>query len=308
MKIIDEIKQTEQPTAVAIGYFDGLHLGHRAVIETAVAAACARHLAPAVFTFRMPAGRPQMKQGGNILTESDKRALAAGLGVNLYIAPGFEEVAGWDGGVFMNEVLFKNFGATAICCGADFRFGHGRAYGAEELASLCRAAGAELIVIPAVTEGGAPISSTRIKAALAAGEMEKAARMLGRPYQLKLTVHADKHLAGSLGFPTINQRLPEELAEPRLGVYYTRALVGDDQYDAVSNLGRRPTVGGAALTLETHILDYSGQLYGREVTVELRKFLRDERRFENVEALKRAVERDIAAARDIEHLTKNNDQ
>lgn len=297
MKIIDEIKKIEQPTAIAIGCFDGLHLGHRAVIDAAVKAANIRGLASAVFTFRTPSGRPANKADGNILTEIAKRNLMAQLGVEFYIAPAFEDVAGLAGEPFVSDVLIELCGAAVLCCGADFRFGRGRACGVKELETLCRVTDAALIVIPAVLDGGAPISSTRIKAALAAGDMEEAARMLGRPYMLELVVQPEKHLAGRLGFPTINQRLPGGLAPLRLGVYFTKVLIAGAWLYAVSNLGRRPTVGGGELTLETHILDYSGQLYGREVKVELRHFMRDERRFESVEILQHTVKQDIAAAR-----------
>jgi riboflavin kinase/FMN adenylyltransferase len=165
---------------------------------------------------------------------------------------------------------------------------------------MCAGLDIELMLVPDVVEGGCPVSSTRIKEALAGGDAGAAERMLGRRYGLKLPVYEEKRVARRLGFPTINQRFPEGLAAPKYGVYYTEAIVDGVSRPAVSNFGVRPSVGeNGGLSLETHILDFSGDLYGREITVEFVRFLREERRFDSMEKLKEAVERDMREARAI---------
>jgi riboflavin kinase/FMN adenylyltransferase len=295
MEIQTAIKQITGKTAVAIGYFDGVHLGHAEVIGAAAGAGARLGARPAVFTFDMSAARSGNKGSGNIMTEHDKQARIKALGIDLYLAPAFADIADMSGKVFVEQVLSNQLGAVCLCCGRDFRFGKNRACGTAELGDICRALGIELILTDDVLYGDMPVSSTRIKQALSVGDMPSAAAMLGRPYSVCLPVREDKQVARKLGFPTINQLFPQNLAGLRHGVYYTKAVVDGKPRHAISNIGMRPSVSKTTeyISLETHIIDFSADLYGLDIEVEFIDFVRDEQRFEDIDKLKTAVLNDI---------------
>lgn len=295
MDIQAQPKKASEMLCAAIGYFDGVHLGHAAVINSAVLSARRLGATPAVFTFDMSALRAENKGAGDILLEREKKEAVTALGVRRYISPDFKTIASMSGKQFVEEILYCKYGVVCLCCGGGFRFGKERHCGIGELKKICDEFAIELIVVPEVICGEISISSTRIKAALADGDIETAEVMLGRPYVQRLSVYEEKHLARKLGFPTINQRFPKELFAPKFGVYYTKAVVNGKRFDAVSNIGLRPTVDGSGtgISLETHILGFEGVLYGREITVEFVRFLRDEQKFASVGELKQTVEKDI---------------
>ncbi len=292
--------QTGGPgTAVALGYFDGIHLGHRAVIEAAVREAHARGVRSAVLTFDMRARRADAKGAQDLLPYETRAALIAALGVDLLVQLDFTSIAEMTAEAFTREILgVEGLRAAAVCCGADFRYGRARSGDIDTLRAAGEALGFATRVVGEVDADGEAVSTTAIKRSLRAGEMERVAAMLGRPYGFSLEVCEDKKLARRLGFPTINQRFPARIVAPRAGVYYSRVNFGGESYPGVSNLGVRPTVGGdGAVMLETHILGFSGDLYGKTVRVELLRFMRDERRFESVEALRERVLLDVETAR-----------
>lgn len=299
MEILREIQNNEQRTAVALGYFDGVHLGHQAVLRKACALAREYGAAPAALTFDMRAHRAQAKGKGDLDSYEHRAQRIEEMGIRMLVQLDFAAVSEMSPETFVRTVLGKEgINAAAVCCGADFRFGRGRAGDVTLLRSLGERYGFVVQVVPEVLFDGTPVSTSRIKECAARGEIEQAAALLGHPYSFSLTVCEDKKLARRLGFPTINQRFPQELLAPRFGVYQSRVELFGKSYDGISNIGVRPSVGNdREIMLETHIIDYSGDLYGRMVTVELVRFMRDEKKFDSVEALREQVVSDIETVR-----------
>lgn len=287
----------EKKTAVAVGYFDGVHLGHQKVICT-TCKELTSGLAPAVFTFQ------QDRLGGrgkgeiqNILTQKDKEALLEEMGVELLVCPPFSQFMDYSPARFVKKILVDKMNAGAVCCGSDYRFGKGAEGDTEVLTKLCGEYGIAVHIIPPLLWCDSPVSSTRIRAAIEAGDMIAAAELLGRPYSLRLPVVQGRRLGRTIGIPTINQMLPPHLVLPRFGVYRSTVEVGGERFSAITNVGVKPTVKGKGVSAETHIFDWSGDLYGRTVEVQLLDFIRDERRFDSVEVLKEQIEADIKTAK-----------
>ena len=290
----------KQKTAVALGFFDGVHRGHRRVIEKAVEMAAGR-LTPAVFTFTMQKTGPAKKQNaGEITTLEQKIRILQSMGVLKIYAPDFLDFCGLSGEAFVQQILKEEMDAAAVCCGKDFRFGKGASCGAADLRRFCKAEGMECAVLDEVMVEGKAVSSTRERQAIADGEMEKAAELLGRRYCLDFLVEHGKALGRKLQFPTINQPIPPEMVLPRFGVYATMAVVEGKIYAGVTNVGVRPTVEkGMAPRAETYLIGFSGDLYGRAVPVQFLSFLRPEQKFHSVEALREQIGRDAVKAAQI---------
>jgi len=287
-------------TAVALGYFDGVHLGHRAVIGRAVQEADGQ-LLPAVFTFSTGGGAPEKKKGaGALCTPEEKLDLLRQAGARVIASPDFEVIHGMSPQEFVQDILARQLRARVLCCGADFRFGKGAAAGVEELRAMGAPLGIRLCVVPAVLYQNAPVSSTRIREAVSAGDLPLAAALLGRRYSFAAPVVEGKHLGHKLDFPTINQPLPAGLCMPPPAVYAVWVQTPDGRWRmGVCNIGAQPTVGGSTPLAETFILDYSGDLYGRTVRLAPWRKLRDIRRFESVEQLRRCVLENARQAREI---------
>ena len=196
------------------------------------------------------------------------------------------------------EMLRKTYSAVGFVCGEDFRFGSRGAGSADTLAGYCREAGLPWAVIPEQTRDGIRVSSTYIRRQLESGDMKTAVAFLGHPHILRGTVVHGQALGRRLGIPTANLLLPPELAVPKFGVYACRARVNGGVYPAVANIGTRPTVSGHTITVEPWILDYTGDLYGQQITLEFFYFIRPERKFPDLEALKEEIHRNAQQTRD----------
>ena len=228
MKIIRTLEEMGEaaPCSLALGAFDGLHRGHMAVIH----AACApgeegASLEPAVLTFaRSPSGNSA------VLTGRDKERLLEAAGVERLYSLDFAAVKDWEAEAFVQQVLFAKCGARRLCCGEDFRFGKGARGDVALLRRLCQQAGAELYVAPPVREGEQKVSSTRIRAAVEAGDIPLANRLLGRPFGFSLEVIHGNHIGTGLGTPTINQAIPEGFVLPKFGVYASWCRVGGEYF------------------------------------------------------------------------------
>ncbi|MDD3192444.1 MAG: bifunctional riboflavin kinase/FAD synthetase [Oscillospiraceae bacterium] len=290
----------KQQTAVALGFFDGVHQGHRRVIEKAVALAQGQ-LIPAVFTFTMDGSGPAKKQGaGEITTLEQKIRILKKMGIQEIYAPDFATFRDLSGEVFVRQILKERMHAAEVCCGQDFRFGKGASCDAAALARFCKESGIDCTVLEEVLDGGEAVSSTRVRKAIAAGEMEKAERLLGHRYFLDFPVEHGKALGRKLQFPTINQPIPPQMLLPRLGVYATMAEVDRKMYAGVTNIGVRPTVEqGMAPRAETYLIGFTGDLYGKSVPVAFLSFLRPEQKFDSVEALREQIARDAGKAAEI---------
>jgi riboflavin kinase/FMN adenylyltransferase len=284
-----------------LGNFDGVHLGHAAVLRAAHAA---RPVAPlAVLTFE-PHPREVFRPDDPPfrLTLSAERADAlAALGCSLLFELPFNHVFSlMMAETFVSEVLHQGLGARHLTTGVDFAFGHRRGGDAEFLAARAEAFGMGVTRVPALADAEGPLSSTRIRRALQDGYPERATDELGRPWAIRGEVaHGDKR-GRTIGFPTANVALGRHL-EPARGVYAVTIRLADGKhYDGVANIGRRPTVNaGPESRLEVNLFDFAGDIYGTEITVALIAYIRPEIRFSGLEALKAQIAADAAEARRI---------
>jgi riboflavin kinase / FMN adenylyltransferase len=284
---------------VALGNMDGVHLGHAAVLRAAHAARPSAPLAALTFEpHPREHFRPDDPPFRLTLLPAKARALGAAGASVVHVVPFGAALAAMPAEDFVETVLHRGLGAIHLSCGADFAFGHRRGGDAGTLAAMAEARGIGLTVVPPVVDAQGPISSTRIRRALQDGYPERAAAMLGRPWEVRgEVVHGDK-LGRELGWPTANLWM-RRLVEPARGVYaVTVALPDGREARGVANIGRRPTLGGDPETrLEVHVFDFSGDLYGREIGVRLVRFLRPDARFGGLEELKAAIAADAEAAR-----------
>jgi riboflavin kinase/FMN adenylyltransferase len=296
-----DLPQDARGATVALGNFDGVHLGHASVIRAAHAA---RPDAPlAVLTFE-PHPREVFRPDDPPfrLTLSAERADAlAALGVNLlYELPFNHQFSLMTAEDFVSQVLHQGLDARHLASGQDFAFGHRRGGDTLFLADRAEALGMGLTLVPPVTDAQGPLSSTRIRRALQDGYPERATAELGRPWTIRgMVSHGDKR-GRTIGFPTANVPLGRHL-EPARGVYaVTTRLDGGPTYKGVANIGRRPTVNaGTESRLEVHLFDFSGDIYGIDITVALHTFIRPEIRFSGIDALKAQIAADAAEAKDL---------
>jgi riboflavin kinase / FMN adenylyltransferase len=290
------------PLAVSLGNFDGVHLGHarlaaetvreaRAVGGPAVVLAFDPHPARVLHPERAPA---------TLVTTEQKAELLAALGIDrLAVLPFTKELAALDADTFARDVLAGCLGAVAVVVGTNFRFGRGRSGDPAALARLGTGLGFRLRSIDPVLHAGQPISSTRIRAALATGDVAEAERMLGRRFFVDGDVVAGEGRGRTIGFPTANVE-PVNETLPSTGVYACMLAAGSGPpRPAVANLGQRPTFGPGARRLEVHVLDFAGDLYGARVRVVFAARLRDEKRFAGPDELAAQIADDVARARQL---------
>lgn len=291
--------QLNKDTAVALGLFDGVHLGHQRVIAQALA--CAEEgLAPSVFTYSIHDQVPMVKkQFAQILDEEEKMQVLRQMGVQYVVQPPFEEFCNVGPKEFVENLLIGKMRAKVICCGKDFCFGKNAAGTVEDLKRYAQPLGAQVrIVEPVKLENGDIISSTGIRSCLKEGRMDLVREMLGRYYSVDFVVEHGGQLGRQLDFPTINQRYPSNYAIPRYGVYVSVTQLEDKLYPSVSNVGVKPTIGASSPLAETFIINYSGDLYGQRVRVWLCEFVRGEHRFGSIEQLQSQIATDTAAAKE----------
>ncbi len=269
------------PSVLCLGTFDGVHLGHMALIREAlqqkkllserypdiVGGAWCFSQPPADF---LMGAKPR-----HILTTGQKLELFANAGLDIAIVGDFPAMRDIDKDRFIREILIDNAKCIKSVCGENFRFGRGALGYPEDLSAIPLGN----IRIGTVTNGGETVSSSRIRAYIASGDIERANEMLGRPYFIELPVLHGKTLGRELGAPTANQRLPEGSIVPAHGVYVTRATVNGHAYPAITNIGTNPTVSdGEDIKVETHILGFFGDLYGDTIKTEFVSFLRSEKK------------------------------
>ena len=283
----------------ALGFFDGVHLGHQALLRRCVELAAQLNMSAAAITFENHPQSLFSEQSPALLsTAADRRDLLRQYGMdNIYEFPVTKEVMGKPWNVFLEELLL--LGAAGFVCGYDFRFGHRGQGNAELLKAFCDQRGMPCVILPEQDMDGVRISSTYIRRQLETGDMATAVRFLGHPYILTGKVVKGQQLGRKLGFPTANLRLPASLVIPKFGVYACVARVEGKRDPAVTNVGTRPTVSGVGITVEPWILDYSGDLYGQEITLEFYRFLRPETKFESLEDLQAEIFRNADQTREI---------
>lgn len=288
-------------TAVAVGVFDGLHLGHRAILEQALARAAGGRCVVISFDPHPDVVLAKRFQAVAPLTPiPEKRVRLAAMGIReLDVLPFTRELAALEPEAFVERHLVRPYAPTALVVGENFALGRGRTGNVERLRAIGQTLGFAVDAVPLREHDGAPITSTRIRTLLGEGRVADAARLLGRPYTLEGTVVTGEAIGRTLGFPTANLRLHEEKFVPAHGIYAVRVRI-EDSGEAIAgamSVGVRPTFGGQVRTMEVHLLDWSGDLVGRPMAIEFVDWLRPEARFETTAALIEAIRADVAEVR-----------
>lgn len=278
--------------AIALGNFDGVHIGHAAVINAAMQAAKEYGMVPTVLLLDpLPAAVINKDAVKELITEAEKEKLFAAMGVEV-VRIDFKKVKDYAPQEFFVKILAGELNAGMLSCGFNYRFGRNGEGDSRLLSWLCEVTGVWLNIEPAVEHKGEAVSSTRIRKAIENGEIELANEMLGREFGYTFeVVHGDK-LGRQLDCPTINQLFPDGFIVPRYGVYASRACVDGEWYRSVTNIGRRPSFENDQQRSETHIIGYSGELYGKNIEVHLLSYKREEMKFDSLEALKTQLEID----------------
>jgi riboflavin kinase/FMN adenylyltransferase len=280
----------------ALGFFDGVHLGHQALLRACVGLAQALEAQPAAITFdRHPQSLFTATPPALINANPDRDLLLRQYGiVSIHTFPVTKEVMSTSWQMFLEELL--EFGAVGFVCGDDFRFGHKGEGNAEKLQAFCQKKGLPCVIVPEQTLDGIRISSTYIRGLIDAGDMEAAAKFLGHPHILSGKVVHGRHLGRTIGVPTANVLIPDGVALPKMGVYACTCVIDEKNYVAVTNIGSRPTVDGHQVRAESWILDFDGELYDRRIVLRFHKFLRPEQKFGSLEELKAQIRIDAAEA------------
>ena len=289
--------QLYMESAVAIGKFDGVHIGHRRLLEEIIAQK-KNGLQACVFTFDpAPAVLFGLSDGKELTERSVKREIFALMGVDVLIEfPLTLETAAIVPEVFVSEILADRLQARFIAAGADISFGAGGAGNMELLRELSGGLGFEVKLVEKVCVDGVEVSSSYIRGQVEQGNMELAERLLGAPYAVAGTVVHGNRVGRTLGFPTVNLLPGENKLLPPNGVYYSKVYYGGSKYPAISNVGCKPTVTAeGTVGVESYLYDFDSEIYGQEIVVELLSFRRPEQRFADEEALKRQLQADIAA-------------
>ncbi|MCR5140922.1 MAG: riboflavin biosynthesis protein RibF [Ruminococcus sp.] len=285
------------PTAAALGIFDGVHLGHRKVLSEAVGYAREKGLSAAVFTFNTSSVTTKGRLE-TLMTDAQKKTVLAQLGIEYLLSADFPPLKEMTAEEFVSRILVGCMNVKCAVCGDDFRFGKGGTADSAELTRLCKSYGIETITVPQLEIGGEPVSSTRIRELIKAGGIARAGALMGRRFGFELPVIHGFSRGHTWGFPTINQELPENVVKPRFGVYCSKALVDGRWLHGITNIGVKPTVEDRSPPLaETYLIDFSGDLYGRVIPVELYEFVRPEMKFSDFEELKAEIRRNTEFAK-----------
>lgn len=298
IRACENIKISE-PSAVALGFFDGVHLGHIKVIKTAKSYG----LKTVVLSFEQhPYEVLKEKIVLRLMTNEQKEKVFEDLGVDILVYLNFGVIRELSPEQFIKDILKKQLNARAVICGFNYKFGKGAAAGVQELEQFSGYYDYKVRSLPSININDIPVSSTRIRALIEMGEIEKADILLGRPFSISFEVIHGRKLGRSLGTPTINQSLPLWFIKPRFGVYATNVIIAGKHLPAVTNVGKKPTVdsfGSDTILAETYIPSFNEDLYGKTITVEFMKFIRDEMKFDSIEELKTQIFKDIKKALEI---------
>lgn len=273
-------------TAIVLGTFDGLHRGHLAVLAEALP-----YHSVAV-TFSLPPKAVITGDYQMLMMPEDRKNRLKKLGIKQVEMQDFESVRSISAADYL-ENLYKKYNPSRIVCGFNYRFGKDAQGDTSVLADFCREKKIELCVVPPQCDGKTVISSTLIREYIKNGEMERASTMLYGGFSFTETVQHGDARGRTIGFPTANQAYPELLVKPKFGVYISRVTVDGKQYDAITNIGVRPTYKTDNITSETYIKDLGGDIYGKKVKTELLRFVRAEQKFNSLSELKSTIENDV---------------
>lgn len=272
---------------MALGFFDGVHIAHRDLLANAKKIADERGLAFGIFTFASGGGIKA--KAGRLYNDEEKAEMFQELGADFTVFSDFAAISGSSPEDFVLNILCRDLNCKVCVAGFNFRFGKGASADSTRLATLMTDGGGEAVICDEITQDGLTMSATLIRKLIEEGRIEEANRYLGLPYYIKGRVSHGRSDGRRLGFPTANILIDEGQIIPRLGVYRSALVIDGKIYSGVSNIGKCPTFNGEEIRLETHVIDFSGNLYDREIRVYLLGFLRGERRFDSVEELKKQI-------------------
>lgn len=301
MQTFLKISPEKENTSVALGFFDGLHIGHRRVIGEAVRGG-ENSLLPICFTFEQsPKSVLKNQPQEALMSLEDKKEALKKIGVKHLYMCDFKSVADIPAREFVEKILIKTLKAKKLCCGFNYTFGKNGEGNTEMLAALCRENGIELRIVPPVTRAEGVVSSTLIRELIKNGSIRRANELLGSKFGFSGEVIHGQHLGRELGTPTLNQALHGELVVPKFGVYASCVTLDDGRkFCGVTNIGVKPTVGIFSPLCETWMPDYNGEdLYGKTVDVRLMDFIRGEKKFASLDELKKAILDNARTAKEI---------
>lgn len=297
MEIVrDENKKINGETTVALGNFDGIHLGHRALIDTAINLGRKSKTIPSIFTF--DCNFNEIKLGSkdtSLISEKQKERILKDSGIELLYTVKFcDEIKNMSPEEFVHEILLEKLNAKMIIVGFNFRFGHNALGDVETLKLLSKKYDFEVVVIPPIIRNDELVSSTRIRKLIAAGEMTIANELLDRNYSMMGKVISGKGRGKKLGFATANLKCDANYVSPKHGVYKTIANYKNKKYNSITNIGVNPTFSDVKFSIETHIIDFNQDIYGEELEIEFLDFIRSERKFSTIKDLIEQVNSDIS--------------
>lgn len=285
-------------TVVALGMFDGMHIGHKKLIDASVLIARQAGLVPAVFTFK---NHPQELLGKKVLrlcSNETRAALMRRQGIELVDEAEFTNAIRDLSAEGFIRLLVERLNPKIIVAGFNYTFGKKKQGDSAALQKLCQKFDIKTAIIQPVLLGREPVSSTRVRRMIEGGDVQDAQLLLGRAYTLDGVIVQNKRIGRTIGYPTANIEPDSARVIPADGVYISMACVNGDMMPACTNIGTNPTVGGTKRTIETHIFDYDEDIYGLPMTVSFVKKIRDVKKFESLDALKAQIQTDAAAARE----------
>lgn len=284
--------------AIALGTFDGVHIGHRAIINAAIDKAAELDMEPMIYTFTAHPMALFGKRPPLLMTQSERIAALGGMGCTLSADEFSAEYAATEPEQFI-KMLIERFNMGCAVAGFNYTFGRRGEGSVELIKKLGKKYGFAVEIVPPVMYKGEAVSSTRIRACLEAGRVKDAGEMLGAPYSITGPVIRNRGIGRTLDYPTANIAGWEDRAVPMAGVYATRAVLDGEKCPAVTNIGRNPTVNGEHTTIETHMLGFDADIYGQTLKVEFVDRIRGEIRFPDVHTLATQMKADGEKARDI---------
>ena len=311
MIIKNTITESFSQTCVALGFFDGIHLGHQSVINNAVSlskyktlhkdTASNDKLIPTIFTFQqLPDNKSKSTKNILLLSNNERNKLVKQLGIKQVYNINFNTISHLAPDEFFCKIILNKLKAKKLVCGFNYHFGHTGKANINDLSALCLKYNVDLTISSAVNFEGYPISSTRIREEIKNGNMISANKMLGRNFSFTSNVIHGKKLGRTLGTPTINQKIPQNIIKPLFGVYASIVHIDNKTFMGVTNIGIKPTFTSDAPNLETWMPDYKRQeLYNKTVKIELIKFIRAEKKFGSLEQLSNAIKKDAVEAKEI---------
>lgn len=295
MQFFNEIQALNKPTAIALGCFDGVHIGHRAIISSMCEFSHNNGLSPTVFTFSgSPAALLGKVEQKDLTTHADKLSILSSLGVEYCISPSFAKIQNISPTEFIEEILIKKLKAKAVFCGFNHHFGKFGSGDTTLLTNVCRKYGVQVFVTEPICVDKMVVSSSRIRKLIENGEIKLANKMLERNFGIELPIVEGKQNGRKMGIRTVNQTPPDGFVTPKFGVYASYAYINNQRWKSITNVGIRPTVGGQGKNFETHIIEpFEETLYGQDIRIELLEFVRPERKFSSLDELAKQIQADI---------------